>query len=941
MGEQTIQLSVLGPLRGLREGRELELGAPQQRALLAVLLVAGVREPVGIETVSDVLWPSESPVDRATMVHQYISRLRRTLGPAPDGRRWIERTSRGYRLSSAAEVDLTRFRELARRPAAVPGEPALTDLIEALRLWRGPVAADLPSTVREHSMFLAVDQEHATVLRTAADLAVAQGRAGEVVAVLEAGVAWHAYDEGLQARLLSVLVACDRRPTALDRYRAFRERLVDELGVEPGSELQRVHREILRDPVPGGFDQPMPLPTRPAQLPVAPKAFTGRAGELGDLGRRIGDGHGEPILIVGLGGVGKTAFAIHWAHHLVPGYPDGQLFVDLRGFAPAAEPLSPATVLRGFLDAFGVPRSRQPDDLPALAALYRSTLADRRVLVVLDNAADEEQVRPLLPGGPGCRAVVTSRRYLGDLVAREGAETVLLGPLPDESSRSFLSAKLGAGRVGAEPEALTRIIDFCGGLPLALAICAAWAIRHPGFPLSAIAEEIAAAGGLDAFTVAGSRHDVRTVFSWSYRQLSEPAAQLFRRTGLLPGPEVSRTALASLAGMDATSIRAALDELVDANLLTEYRPGRYVSHDLVRAFAAELGRTEPEDERRAAIRRLMDHYLHTAIGGVTWINSERLAVDSGSIAADVTPVVFGSAAAAVSWFGTERDNLRSAFDLAAETGLDSHLWRFVWALNPYLQEYGGAWAESVHLASRALIAAQRHGETWWQWYLLNTLGRSLIRVGRSTAGRDYARQMVDLGRECGEDLWTAYGLGGIAASHVEGVDRPDAESAALAFRYAQEALDLCGRLLADEAPADRARSVLRLQAAILPLQTWHHLYADGGLDAAVECLHRSLEIRRSIGDRVGQQYGWWELGRLYGYAGDHAEGARAYRIALDLLPSGGMRAELLTGLAVCLYELGALDEALDRRDEAWLLMEGLNHSTAEQLREKLRALPGR
>ncbi|GIE81754.1 SARP family transcriptional regulator [Actinoplanes philippinensis] len=920
-----LELSLLGPLTGRRDGRDLDLGAPQQRALLAVLLVLGGDEPVGTDTIIDVLWRTGSAADPATMVHQYVSRLRRALGPAPGGGRWIERSRGGYVLTGDRVVDLARFRQLRAGGA----------LVEALRLWRGPVAADMPSTVREHPAFVAVGQEYVTAVRAAADSAPPE----QVLPLLEQGAAWHPYDEGLQARLLRLLAGNGRRADALTRFQQLRDRLVDELGVEPGADLQRAHRDLLRDPAPATVAPPPAEPARPAQLPAAPAGFTGRTDEMLALDRLAGDSRGVLAVISGLGGVGKTALATHLAHRFAPSFPDGQLFVDLRGFAPVAEPVRPAVALRGFLEALGVPGARQPEDLPGLSALYRSTLAARRMLVVLDNAADEEQVRPLLPGGPGCAVVVTSRRYLGGLVAYEGAEAVVLGPLPAESSRAFLAARLGDARVGAEPEAADRIVGICGGLPLALAVCAAWAGRHPRFPLAAIADELDAAPGLDAFTVAGARHDVRTVFSWSYRHLSDPAARLLRLTALHPGPDVARTTLASTAGQDPAAIRGPLDELVDANLLTERRPGRYVSHDLVRAFAAELVDGDPPAETGEAVRRLLDHYVQTAVAAVHRINANRSHVDCGPVLPGVTPLRFGDQASATSWFALERDNLRAAADLATESGNDSHLWRLSWAVNPYLQHHGGGWQESTALAERALAAARRHGESWWQWYLLNTLGRAAMALWDPVASRGWAGQLVDLGRAEGDDLWTGYGLGALAATYCDLMDPPGPDGAAMAERYADEALRLCDRIDAAGGPADRAASARRLRIAVTPMKAWSLLHGSGGPAAAVRHLHRSLDACRTAGDRIGLQNTWNELGRVHLFTGDHAAAAAAYTEALALLlPHETPRPDMLASLAVCRHELGDREAAARHRDEVLHLIDGVHHSVAQRLREQMRGL---
>jgi transcriptional regulator with XRE-family HTH domain len=355
---------------------------------------------------------------------------------------------------------------------------------------------------------------------------------------------------------------------------------------------------------------------RPAQLPVDVAGFTGRAEEIATVvASLVADVRPTPAIIVvtGTAGVGKTALAVHCAHQVRPWYPDGQLYINLRGFDPTGSVVSPGSVLRWFLDALGVPAARIPDDLDPQVGLYRTLLADRRVLVLLDNARDPEQIRPLLPAAPGCAALVTSRDQLVGLVATDNADPLPLGLLSPRAGGQLLAGRIGTGRASAEPDAVAEIVDRCARLPLALAIAAARAAAQPDLPLAALARDLTdRAHRLDVLATGDAGTDPRSVFSWSHRALSPGAARLFRLLGLHPGPEFAVGTAASLAGMPARRVVPLLAELVRANLVEEYRPGWYALHDLLHAYAGQEARDDPTEEPAAATGRVLAHYLHTA-----------------------------------------------------------------------------------------------------------------------------------------------------------------------------------------------------------------------------------------------------------------------------------------------------------------------------------------
>ncbi|MEU5645936.1 AfsR/SARP family transcriptional regulator [Streptomyces milbemycinicus] len=634
MSRESVRFAVLGPIRAWRAGAELDLGRPQQRVLLGLLLARAGR-PVGLSEIVDALWGEDPPGSGVNVVRRHIGILRRTLEPGLPLRapgRWLLREAAGYRIAVDADsLDLLRFRQLREQADEAadrsPGR-AVTLLTEALALWKGPAGTDVSVEIRARALLDVLDREHLAAVKELADAALRAGMTAPVLDELRKAALANPLDEPLLARLVLALAATGQRAEALETHRAAVARLADELGLTPGRELSDAHTAVLREsrpaarpaagsaagsavgsgaalggePADGGLLSAIPLPgvgysePRPAQLPQDLPTFSGRRAQLAKLSALLPE-EGRPLdtavisVIGGMAGVGKTTLAVHWAHQVADRFPDGQFYVDLRGFDPTDKALDPGEAVRDFLCALGVPRHRVPHGLDAQTALYRSLLAGRRFLVLLDNALDTQQVRPLLPGAPGCLVIVTSRDTLTGLVADHGAHPLSLCWLDAEEGRELLAARLGAARVAAEPQAAAEIVELCAGLPLALSCVAARLAAHPGFRLSALAAELRDAHDrLDA--IARGSAEVSTVFSWSYRALSAGAARLFRLLAGHPGPDLAAPAVAELAGhagFDAQESARLLAELTRAHLVAELSPGRYSVHDLLRSYAAELG----------------------------------------------------------------------------------------------------------------------------------------------------------------------------------------------------------------------------------------------------------------------------------------------------------------------------------------------------------------
>jgi DNA-binding SARP family transcriptional activator len=620
-----MEFGLLGPLVVRRGTVPVPVASRKQRVVLAALLLRAGR-PVTMDDLAEALWGCEPPPSARATIQNYVMRLRRILacpGPAV-----ILTQPDGYLISAGAgDLDVSRFERLLAEARAAARkqswEAAAARAGEALALWRGEPLAEGGSeflALRE-GPWLAEMRLQAVEARIEAELHL--GLEAEVVAELRHLVVAHPLRERLHAQLMLALHRCGRRAEALAAYQDARRVLVRQLGAEPGNELRELHQRMLSDDpaldVPGDPGQAAtPTSARPAmprELPGAAASFVGRTAELAALTRLLERGGGAApgavviSVIGGTAGVGKTALAVQWAHSVAGRFPDGQLYVNLRGYDPG-QPVLASAALAGFLRALGVPGRDIPVAEDERAARYRSLLAGRRVLVVLDNAASEEQARPLLPGARGCAAVVTSRDALAGLVARDGALRLELDLLPPGDAVGLLRALIGA-RVDAEPEPAAALAAQCARLPLALRLAAQLGQARPAASLAGLAGELAdQQRRLDLLDAGGDpRTAVRAVLSWSYRHLDAATASGFRLLGLHPGPDLDLRAAAALTGLAPGQAARLLGRLAQAHLIQPARPGRYGMHDLLRAYATEQATCQDsERERRAALTRLSDHY---------------------------------------------------------------------------------------------------------------------------------------------------------------------------------------------------------------------------------------------------------------------------------------------------------------------------------------------
>ncbi|MFJ4621652.1 AfsR/SARP family transcriptional regulator [Streptomyces sp. NPDC088812] len=971
---EPVRFAVLGPVRVWRGSTELEPGGPQERSFLALLLVrAG--QPVAVEEIVDVLWGADPPRSAVNVVRRHVGTLRRLLEPSLAPRaegRWLLRDAGGYRLVTDGDsLDLLAFRalrEAGRHSVRESPARALDLLTEALALWHGPVAAGIPAHARTHPAFDAAGRERLAALREAAGAALRAGTPDAVLPDLRLAAADHPLDEPLQAGLILTLAAAGRRPEALDAYDAVRRRLADGLGIDPGPELREARETVLReeweavlrddretapreewDTVPGedretvppsaaaaGADAPVaPVASfpAPAQLPHDIPAFTGRDAELDELLTLPlpgVDGPGPDTVVIsaigGMAGVGKTTLAVHCAHRVAHRFPDGQLYVNLRGFDPSGAAVEPGEAVRGFLDALGVPPERVPHGLDAQTALYRSTLAGRRVLVVLDNARDSDHVRPLLPGSPGCLALVTSRDGLSSLVSAAGAHALTLRPFGPGQARGLLVRRLGAGRVEAEPRAADEIGALCAGLPLALACVAARAAAHPHFPLAAIAAELREAdGSLDAFARSDASADVSTVFSWSSREVSEQAARLFRLLALHPGPDFSLPAAAALAGLPVRRTRPLLAELTALHLVTEHSPGRHAFHDLLRAHAAELlDERHTEDERHAALHRLHHHYLHTAHAADRLLAPNSDPPPPPPAPDGVRPEPLADVDRALAWLTAEHTVLLAVVETAAARGHERLACHLAWSLEPFFDRRGH-WHDGLAVQRTALDAARRLDDPGLLARGLRALGRIEGRLGLHADSVPRLEHALELFTALGDDTGRAHTHRSLGWESEQRGDLPGA------LRHNQLALGLFRAL------GDRAA-----QAAVLNSVGWYHALLGEHERALTHC-SEALTMLQELDDRYGQAVTWDSIAYAHHHLGRHPHALLGYRNALALLRGLGVpytEADILGRLGDTHQAMGDRDGARAAWEQALALLKALAHPDAERIEARLTGATG-
>jgi DNA-binding SARP family transcriptional activator/tetratricopeptide (TPR) repeat protein len=982
--KESLKFSLLGPLRAWRQNTELALGPPQQRAVLALLLLRRGR-PAGVGELVDGIWGTDPPTAAVSVLRTYISRLRKRLEPdrpADESPRLVLSLGDGYALRSDAVLsDLDRFEDLVAQAGARRTEgddrTAVQLLSSALELWEGSPLAGVPGP-RAEAERRHLEERRLATLETRLRIELDLGQHAQVLPELTALCQAHPLREALCELLLVALYRSGRRAEALDVYARTRRTLVEELGIEPGPSLRALHAKLLADDLgptepswqeassTGGFSgtatgtgHPADAPfkeggggldadagrgtgtgdgqgdplrpagaVRPSQLPTDLATFTGRRAELDAAASLLPD-RGQPQatvigLISGMAGAGKTALAVHWAHRIAHRFPDGSLYVNLRGYDPSGSRMDPGKAIETFLVALGVAPQAIPEGLDAQAALYRGVLAGRRVLIVLDNARDTEQVGPLLPAAPGCLVIVTSRSRLSGLVARHGAHPLTLSLLSAEESLELLARRLGDARVDAEPEAARAIIGLCARLPLALSIVAARAALNPGFRLADIARELREGhGSLDAFSGGDSGTDARAVFSWSYHALSPQAAGLFRRLALHPGPDITAAAAAALAGTAPRQVRALLTELTEASLLIEHAPGRFVFHDLLRAYATE--RTEVEDSEpvcRAALLRMHDHFLFTAHNASMVLDPFRETIPLPPSTMDATPLRFDDRAQATAWLRTERYVLREIVGHAAAHGFDAHAWRTAAALDVYFNRLG-YWHDLLEINSAALRSAQALGSVTGQAYSLCGLGVAHSQLNHAEQSLRHLEHALELFRSADHASGQARVHRGIAYL----CNRTDRRPAAL-DHYA-EAIELY-----------RSEGDPSGEAGVLNQVAWTYILI-GEHEKALDRCKEAILFYQELGDPYGEASTQDTMGYALHHLARYREAIERFERSARLFHGIGDRyleAEVLRHLGAAHLATGDRNAVRRALRTALALLEEVRHADADEVRRELREL---
>jgi len=908
---------LLGPLE-VRAGDDwARVDGAKPRALAAALLAQPGRVVSTARLVGE-LWGDDPPATARKLVSGYILRLRRLAGD-PDGRILITRAP-GYLLTPAAAVtDASRFEELlAEGRRAVDGDDpgwAAAILAEALALWRGPALADVP-----RGAMAAAEADRLEELRLAAvelrmEADARCGRAAELVPELRRLTTAYPLRERFWDQLMRALERCGRPAEALAAYARARAVIADELGADPGPGLRRLHERILAGapasaeilgpevqelaaakPLhPSASAESLPPPAVPRQLPGPVPHFTGRETELTRLSAALGQsGAATSVWVIGgTPGVGKTALAVHWAHQVSCHFPDGQLYADLRGYDPE-QPLTAADALAGFLRALGVAGADIPPGTDERAALYRSMLAGRRVLILLDNAGEGEQVRPLLPGGPPCVTVVTSRDTLAGLVVREGARRLDLGLLSQAHAAALLRGLIGA-RAAADPGAAATLAGLCARLPLALRLAAELAASRDGVRLADLVAELNGGPRLDLLDANGDpRTAVRTVFSWSYRHLDAATARMFRLAGLHPGAELDGYAAAALAGTTLKQAAAALDRLARAHLIGTRQPGRYGLHDLLRAYARELASEGGQDEVRAALTRLLDYYLCTTAEAVgTLYAGERSPGPDSTRAATAIPPVTGRPEAARTWLDTQRATLGAVVAHAARHGWPEHAIGLAAALFRYL-EGSGHCVEAVAIHGQARHAARFTGDHIAEAGALTSLALAHARQGRYQRAAGQLQQALALFRKAGDLAGQTRALGNLGIVRLQQGRYQEAED------HYRQVLSLI-RELGDQSNAPTALTSL----GNIALRQGRYRQAAGHL-------RQALALYRKAGDRNFEAYALQILGLVDLRQGRYEQALGRSREALALARQTGNRA----CEAYVLANLGAIDLHQGRYQQA-------------------------
>jgi DNA-binding SARP family transcriptional activator len=920
-----LEFRVLGPLEVLYDGTPVGVGGSGLRGVLACLLLES-NQVVPIERLIDTLWSETPPATARTIVHGYISRLRKLFAgfTGSDDDPEIITRAPGYLLRVDSDrIDAHRARALISRAQGLEPEERAQVLSEAVSLWRGPVLADVASERlhRTYAPNLADLRLIALEERIDADLEL--GRHHQLLIELSTLVDQNPLRERLTAQLMLAGYRAGHRAEAQARYHAIRVRLSHELGIDPGPELRSLYERLLRDDE-SLQDTRTPAPARsgaevvgrptPAELPPAVVGFVGRERELVALDEMLaerGEGGTHLAVVTGTAGVGKTSLAVTWARRVASRFPDGQLYVSLRAFDPERKPLSAGEALTSMLQALGIAAEAIPGELDDRAALYRSLLADRRVLVLLDNARDSEQVRPLLPGGSESLVLVTSRRRLDGLVVQSGARLLPLETLSTGEAIELLDRAGGPGGVGAEPAAARRLAELCGGLPLALRIAAARLAANPGREVADLVRELAdERNRLHVLDIGDSDTSVRRAFDLSYRSLQPAHAATFRLLGRIPGPTFTEHAVAALCDTDEATARNQLRALTLAHLVTEAEPGRFGLHDLLRLYARDLPATpaaDADEDGEAALRRLLAYYMAVADHARRFLRPARDELDFSAAMPAGHPRI-SDRAEALAWFDAEWPNLVATIRAAKTANMHELVWQFVrlqfnyvmvrcpW--DDWIQIYAdglesaknvddqvakllmsaglgvayarsGRPAEALRHYAESYRGAVAIGNPGWLAMAQVNMGSVLIRLGRYTQARVHCRNALRTYRSLGDRYREAGALNNLAqVEQVNGRLEEALEHLRAAETMYREADDLETLAMVLNNCGEVSTELQRVEDA----ERYHH---------------EALDVAQRCGSALRQAAAYLGLGDAASLRGDRSVARTRWETALIIFETGG------------------------------------------------------
>ena len=917
MGRQ-VEFRVLGPLQVLLDSDPLLVRAGRQRALLASLLLR-VGTSVSVDELAGNVWGDDPPARARATLQTYVMRLRQLLGPSVP----IRTVPDGYLIDvDEKTIDLMRFEPLIdqgeQERAAGNLQAASAAFTAALGLWRGPALVDVPSEVLHRDEVPRLDERRLHVLERRVEVDLELGRHGELVAELSRLTSDHPLRERFWAQLMVALYRSGRQSEALAAYQRVSRLLGDELGIDPGDELRRVHSQVLSGSIgavtttaSGAPVVAKPERVVPSQLPADIPDFVGRDEAVSLIVALLRTAQGVPVVtLAGPPGVGKTALAVHAAHRMRADFPDGQLYVNLRGYAPGP-PLSAVDVLPRFLRALGTEPDQVPLDQDEQEAMFRSTLTGQRVLLLLDNASSAEQIRPLLPGSPGCAVLVTSRDTLRGLAVSHAASNVRLDVLDWHETKSLLAGILGAGEVASQEDAALELAALCAHLPLALRIAAANLVSRPELSIADYVEELRAGNRLAALAVEGDeRVAVHAAFDLSYTALKPELARMFRVLSLVPGTDFTPEMAAALSGLTTQDARRRLDRLATANLISNHAPSRYQFHDLLRDYAAErLAFEEGRADSRLALRRLFDWAVRSVDNATAAMKSTLFRFPRPAPLDGVVPRTFSTSTEALAWLDCERANLVALVAHCVERDPENSPWQLADALRGYFYTQGltAEWRET---AKAGLLGARTPRDELGQLAMQSSLGTLYWVTGRHRNALGHYQQAIALQETIDLPEAEAAVLSNAGSVHI---DLGELEQAA---DHLERALVIARRV---GAPQVLANALFNLGGVYMQL---------GQLDRAAATFEEALEAGTRIDSWITQANSMRALGEVYASRGEPELGASYFVRASELYERAAARNfghTMHEGMAITLIMRGRYEEAAVEASAAMRIAQDLEN----------------